>query len=80
MSRDEVLNSIEGVMRDVFDMDDLKISFETNAGEIDEWDSLAQINIVVALEKIYKVKFNLEELEVLEKVGDMVDLILRKKV
>mgnify|MGYP002624783670 FL=1 len=68
MSRDEVLNSIEGVMRDVFDMYDLKISFETNAGEIDEWDSLAQINIVVALEKIYKVKFNLEELEVLEKV------------
>jgi acyl carrier protein len=45
---------------------------------VEGWDSLAHINIVVAIEKKYRVKFALGELQDLKNVGEMADLILKK--
>ena len=78
MSGDEILEQLQGIFRDVFDDDSLVIARKTCADDIEDWDSLAQINLVVAIEKEFKAKFSLDDLITLNDVGDMVDLIARK--
>lgn len=78
MSEIEIKDKLQQIFREVFDDDQLKISRETCAEDIEDWDSLAQINLVVAAEKLFGVKFSLAELSQLEDVGDMLDLIKSK--
>ena len=73
----DTLNQLQDIFRDVFDDDDLVLTRKTTAADIEDWDSLAQINILVACESTFGVKFRLTEIGKLENVGDMVDLIER---
>ena len=52
----EILNSLEEIFKDIFDDEELKLERETSADDIDDWDSLAQINLIVAIEKEFNVK------------------------
>ena len=54
------------------------ITRESNAATVEDWDSLAHVNLVTAIEKKYKIKFALGELQELKNVGDMIDLIEAK--
>ena len=72
---DSLLEEVQDIFRDVFDQPDLVISRESNARTVDDWDSLAHINLVTAIEKRYKIKFALGELQDLKDVGDMLDLM-----
>ena len=56
------------------------ITSETCADDIEDWDSLAQINLIVAIEKEFRIKFTLDELVTFSNVGDMVKLMIRKIV
>ncbi|MCR5486052.1 MAG: acyl carrier protein [Lachnospiraceae bacterium] len=78
MSREEVFAEVTKIFRDVFDDDTLVIVDETNSGDIEDWDSLEHINLVVAMEKRFNMKFNLKEVGKLANVGEMVDLILSR--
>ena len=78
MNENEILEKLEGTFRDIFDEEDLKISNETTAEDIEDWDSLAHINLVVAIEEEFNVKFALGELQSLKNVGEMVELIIKK--
>jgi acyl carrier protein len=78
MSRDTVIQELTPIFRDVFDQPDLEIKSESNASTVDGWDSLAHVNLVVAIEKRYRIKFALGELQGLKNVGDMADLIEKK--
>jgi acyl carrier protein len=62
-------------MEDVFDLDDLSVTSATTAEDIEEWDSLSHIRLVVAIERKFKIKFKTAEIEGLKNVGDLVDLI-----
>ncbi|HEY9070148.1 MAG TPA: acyl carrier protein [Candidatus Ozemobacteraceae bacterium] len=73
-----MLNKIQDIFRDVFDKSDLVISRETNSDQIEEWDSLNHINLVVAIEKQFKIKFTLAELQPLKNVGEMMDVMQKK--
>ncbi len=75
----EMMEQITEVFRDVFDDDNLVVTKETNANEIEDWDSLAQIRLVAAIGKTFDVTFELGELNHLKNVGEMVDLIAQKK-
>ena len=75
----EILKKIEPVFCQVFDNKKLKINFKSSAKTISQWDSLAQINLVVGIERLLKIKFNVSELASLKNVGEMIDLILVKK-
>ena len=75
---EKLLDVISKIFIDVFDDDSLIINRNTNADVIDDWDSLANINLVVAMEKEFNIKFNINEIEGLEDVGDMIDLIEKK--
>lgn len=78
MTRDEIFAGVQDVFRDIFDENDLSINDSTNSDEIDEWDSLNHINLVSAIEKEFKIKFALGELETLKDVGSMIDLMYKK--
>jgi len=80
MTSEELFNIIQDVFRDIFDEDDLIIHSETNADDIEDWDSLNHINLISAIEKELKIRFALGELEVLKNVGEMIDLILKKSL
>jgi acyl carrier protein len=74
----DILGRIQPIFRDVFDAPDLNILRASSAENVEGWDSLAQINLVTAIEKEFNIRFTLGELEELNNVGEMVDLIGRK--
>jgi len=78
MSRDTIIQELVPIFRDVLDQPDLVLESKTSASTVDGWDSLAHVNLVVAIEKKYRVKFALGELQALKNVGDMADLIEKK--
>jgi acyl carrier protein len=78
MNCPEIIAELQPIFADILDLPDLRLTAETTAPEVEGWDSLAHINLVVAIEKHYKVKFALGELQDLKNVGDMADLIIGK--
>ncbi len=78
MTHDEIASKVQDIFRDVFDDDALTISRATNSADIEDWDSLAQISLVVAIEKEFRIRCSLDELATLSDVGDMLDLIAGK--
>ena len=79
MNQEEVLEAIQTIFNKVFERDDIVVTRETSAKDVDEWDSLAQIDLVVSMEKKFGIKFSLDELIELQNVGDVVDLIVNKQ-
>ena len=75
----EILKKIQPVFWKVFNNKKLKINFNSSSKSIVSWDSLAQINLVIGIEKLLEVKFSVSELVNTENVGQMIDLILKKK-
>ncbi|WP_260735187.1 acyl carrier protein [Tunturiibacter lichenicola] len=74
----DLLPEIQEIFRDIFDDPSLVIMRDSNASTVEDWDSLAHVNLVTAIEKKYKVRFALGELQELKNVGDMIDLIQEK--
>lgn len=74
-----IIEQLTPIFRTVFDDDGIVISRTTTADDIEEWDSLTHMNLVMAVELHFKVKFALGELQALRNVGDMADLIHRKQ-
>jgi acyl carrier protein len=75
MSSTNTLATVNEIMIDVFDVDDLSVTPETTAEDVEEWDSLSHIRLVVAIERKFGFKFKNAEIEALKTVGDLVDLI-----
>ncbi|SKB51749.1 acyl carrier protein [Lachnospiraceae bacterium] len=77
MSRDEVLEKITEVLRDEFEDDELEISDETTAADVDGWDSLAHLSIVHEIEKTFGIKLTMGEIQESKNVGELIDAIIR---
>ena len=75
MTRADILKELEIIFRDIFDDEDIVLTDATNSDDIEDWDSLEQINLLVAIEKKFNLKFKLDEVSNLANVGDMVSLI-----
>ena len=78
MERNEIHNNLQEIFRTVFDDSTLTINDRTTSEDIEDWDSLEQINLIVAIEKKFNIKFKLEEVTGLANVGAMIDLIATK--
>lgn len=76
---DNLLPEVQDVFRDVFDRPDLVITRDSNALSVEGWDSLTHINLVMSIERKYKIKFALGELKELENVGELLDLMGKAK-
>ncbi len=75
----DILKELQPIFQDVFDDESLVITNKTCSADIEDWDSLAQIRLVVAIEKQFDIKLNFSDLQNASNVGDMVQLIQSKK-
>ncbi len=74
----EIKNKLQDIFRDIFDIEDLVIENKMNSDDIEDWDSLAHINLIVAIEKEFNIKFKLGELQELKDIGAMSKIISSK--
>ncbi len=77
MDKQSIFEAVQEIFRDNFDDETLEITRETCAEDIEDWDSLEQINLLTAMEKKFNLKFKLDDVRGLENVGDLLDLIER---
>ena len=78
MTDDSILETLQVVFRDVFDRPDLQITPETDAADIEGWDSLMHINLIVAIEERLGIAFTTVEIGSFACVGDVADLVAGK--
>ena len=78
MEHTEILARVQEVFRDVLDNPDIVLTPETTADDIEEWDSLSHIQLIVAIEKQFKIKFTSKEILSWKNISEMVDCIAKK--
>lgn len=79
MTDSTIYEQLTTVFQDVFDDDELVVTPELTADDVDEWDSLSHIRLVLSVERAFKVKFSAAEVDKLKNVADLVDLIKAKQ-
>lgn len=75
MENQEILLKVQDIFCDVLDDENIKLKEETTANDIEEWDSLTHIQLIVAIEKAFKIKFTSREILSWKNVGEMVNAI-----
>lgn len=79
MERKEIFKKLNVIFEDVLDLDGIpELTEETSADDIEEWDSLSHIQLIVAIEKAFGIKFTSKEIMKWQNVGEMVDTIEEK--
>ena len=75
MTKEDILQQVNEVFIDVLDNEDIKLINDTTAEDIEEWDSLSHIQLVVSIEKRFKIRFTSSEIQSWKNVGEMIDCI-----
>jgi len=78
MNKEEIFNTILLTCRSVFKDEDIELTLDSSADQIDKWDSLTHIELILAIEKRFNLKFSLGELQTLKRIGNLVQLISEK--
>ena len=78
MTRKQVFEELNEIFRDVFDDDDIVVNDATTSEDIEDWDSLEHINLIVAVEEAFGIKFAMGEVVTMKNVGEMADIILSR--
>jgi acyl carrier protein len=79
-SNAEVMETLTGIFREIFDNPSLVLHDAMTAADVENWDSLNHIDLIVAIEKKFKVKFTTKDVTSLKTVGDLADLVQKKLV
>lgn len=78
MNNKEILNQVQEIFHDQLDDETIVLTTETTAEDVDDWDSLTHIMLVVAIEKHFKIKFTSKEILSWKNVGEMMNCISNK--
>ena len=78
MNREQIRKEMNDSFIDVLDVDDLVLTDETSAEDVEEWDSLSQIILISEIEKHFQIKLDAKEVMECDNVGDMIDVIKGK--
>lgn len=78
MEKSQILDEVQAIFREVLDNEEIVLASETTADDIEEWDSLTHIQLIVAIEKHFKIKFTSKEILSWQNVGEMIDCIATK--
>lgn len=78
MNNDQIIKEINRIFIDVLENDNLLLTPETTAMDVDDWDSLNHIQLVVAIEKHFKLRFTTAEINRWKNIGEMSDMIAEK--
>lgn len=76
MSKEEILKKLNSVFCDVFDDETIVLTEETCADDIDDWDSLAQISLIAAIESEFGIRFNIQTALHLKNAAEMIEAIV----
>lgn len=79
MSREEAYVKLNSVFCEVFDVDEIHITDETTADQVEGWDSFAQINLFLVIEEEFDISFSLSQIAKFKNVGEMMDMIMSSK-
>ena len=74
-SRDEILAMVTEVVQDQLDLDTLVLTTESQASDVEGWDSLAHVRIMIALEQAFGVRFTTNQITSTENVGQLLDML-----
>jgi acyl carrier protein len=72
---EQTITRLQGVFRQVFDDDDIVIRPETTASDIDAWDSINHVNLVLAVEREFKVRLSTSGIASLKNVGELAKML-----
>jgi acyl carrier protein len=78
MDKKDVLSQLHPIFHDVLDNEDIVLTEATTANDVEEWDSLSHIQLIVAIEKHFKIKFTSKEMLSWENIGEMIDSIIKR--
>lgn len=78
MEKQEILTTINAILCDIFNDPSLVITESTSAKNIPRWDSITHVNILMTVERTFKIRFSLGEIKQLRNVGEMVNLVSQK--
>ena len=78
MDKEKITARLTEVFREVFDDEELTITEETTADDIEEWDSLEHISLISAVEKAFKMRFTMKEVSGMKNVGEMMDILCER--
>ena len=77
MDRKEIFDKVKAICRDVFENEELELTEESDANEIEEWDSITHLNLISDMEEEFRVSFTLEEISNAKNLGELVDALIR---
>jgi acyl carrier protein len=78
MDNNEIVDRLTPIFRDAFNDDALVVTESLSAADVPTWDSLSNINMIVAVEKAFGLKFSIKDVRALKNVGELLDLIKKK--
>ncbi len=78
MDRNDILKRVEEIFREELEVDDLVLTDETTADDVEEWDSLSHVQLVAAMEEAFGIEFKSREILSWENIGDLIDSIEKK--
>lgn len=78
MEKSQILDEVQEIFREVLDNEEIVLNNATTADDVDEWDSLTHIQLIVAIEKHFKIRFTSREILSWQNVGQLIDSIANK--
>ena len=78
MDRADIIERLVPIMEDSFDEDGITYSDDLSADEIEEWDSLSHVRFIAAVERAFRVRFTVGEIEGFKNAGELVDAVAAK--
>jgi len=80
MEVQNIIDELEGIFKRVLDIENINLTPQTTAADVEEWDSLNHVQLIVAIEKHFKIRFTSIEIQNWKNVGEMCDTIRRRLV
>lgn len=74
----DVKEKLQGIFRDVFDNDDIVLFDEMTSEDVEDWDSLSHVTLILSIEKAFGIKFTVDEITKTKNVGEFIAVIEKK--
>ncbi len=78
MERNDILKRVEEIFREELEQENLVLTDDTTAEDVEGWDSLSHIQLVAAMEESFGIEFKSREILSWDNVGDLIDCIQKK--